>query len=72
MPTLRINHEGFDEACTSAGLYNKKAIARRMEIDQATLSRVTNGQATPGPRFIAGALRAFGTSWFAQLFKVVD
>lgn len=71
MPSLCINHEGFQRACDSAGLYSNKAIARRMQIDQATLSRATSGQSSPGPRFIAGALLAFGVSWFSDLFRVV-
>lgn len=71
MPSLCINHEGFQKACDTAGLYTNKAIARRMEIDAATLSRVTTGQSSPGPRFIAGAMLAFGGSWFADLFRVV-
>lgn len=71
MPKLCINHEGFQKACDTAGLRTSKAVARRMDIDAATLSRVTSGQSAPGSTFVAGALMAFGVSWFGDLFCVV-
>ena len=72
MATLRIDNEAFREACEQAGLDSNKAIARRMGIDTSTLSRVTSGKQTPGPKFIAGAVRAFGTLRFPEVFKVVS
>lgn len=72
MPTLKLNVESFERHCEKAGLRTRKAVARRLEIDEATLSRVMNGQAAPGPKFVAGAIVAFGTTTFGHIFRVVD
>lgn len=70
MPMLTINQEGFERAVRRAGVTTNEALARRMQVSTASVSRVRSGKANPSTQFVAGALAAFGTSWFGELFQV--
>jgi transcriptional regulator with XRE-family HTH domain len=72
LPTLKINPDGLERLRSQLGSPTNDALARRMKVDSATVSRVLSGKSTPGARFIAGALLAFGTAWIGELFQVVE
>jgi transcriptional regulator with XRE-family HTH domain len=72
MATLTINHEGLARLRKDAKAPTNEALARRLGVDGATVSRVLSGRAAPGPRFIAGALRAFGTLAFSDVFLITE
>ena len=72
MPSLKIDQDGLARLRKQLGSPTNDALARKMKVDSATVSRVLSGKSAPGTRFIAGALLAFGTAWFSDLFQVVD
>lgn len=72
MPTLVVNHNGFDRMRRKFGIEDDAELGRRMKVDKGTMSRVMSGKNAPSAKFIAGALRTFGDAWFAELFDVVD
>jgi transcriptional regulator with XRE-family HTH domain len=72
MPDITVNRDGFDRMVRQLGIESDRELARRMSMDVSTVSRVRSGKAAPGRRFIAAALKLFGTGWFNALFQVVD
>lgn len=69
MAKLEVNQEGWARACERARLTTNSSVARHMGIDPATLSRVLSGKASPGAKFVTGALRTFGFAWFEEIFS---
>lgn len=73
MATLTINHEGLARLRKDAKApVTNNGLARLLGVDKATVSRVLSGRAVPGPRFIVGSLRAFGTVLFSDVFLVTE
>lgn len=70
--TIHLNRQGFASVCEQAGLDTYKSLARRINVDLATVSRVMSGKANPGVRFIAGSVAAFGSARFPDLFSVTN
>lgn len=69
--TLTVSPEGVARLKKRAKAISDKDFARVMGVDQGQMSRVLAGKAAPGPRFIAGAVRAFGWHALKDLFAVV-
>lgn len=69
--TLAINLQGVERLKKRAKATTDRDFARVIGVDQAQMSRVLAGKAVPGPRFIAGAVRAFGWHALKELFIVV-
>lgn len=69
--TLAIRLEGVEKFKRRAKAVTDSDFAKIIGIDQAQVSRVLAGKAAPGPRFIAGAIRAFGYHSVKELFAVV-
>jgi len=67
-----VRTDGFDRMGRQLGIESNRDLARRMHMDVSTVTRVLSGDAKPGRRFIAHALRLYGTGWFNALFQVVD
>lgn len=72
MATLTIDQDGLERLKKQIGDPTNEALARKMKISSATVSRVLSGKSAPGTNFIAGAMLAFGSAWVSELFKVVD
>lgn len=69
--TLAINTEGVERLKKRAKAFTDRDFARVLGVDQGQMSRVLSGKAVPGPRFVAGAARAFGWHALKDLFAVV-
>lgn len=69
--TLTIRVEAVDRFKKRAKAVTDTDFARVIGVDPAQVSRVLAGKAVPGPRFIAGAARAFGWHALKDLFAVV-
>lgn len=56
-----------------AGLESDAELARRMGVNQSSLTRVLAGNSKPGVRFVAGMLDVFGGEhWFERLFVIAQ
>lgn len=69
--TLAIKPAGVDRFKRRAKVETDADFARVLDIDHAQVSRVLAGKAAPGPRFIAGAVAAFGWHALKDLFDIV-
>ena len=72
MATLKLRTDQLAKFRRLAGISTDDALAKRMGVNPATVSRVLRGTAVPGPRFIAGLIDVFGTECFTDLFEVVN
>ncbi|MFD7652872.1 helix-turn-helix domain-containing protein [Actinosynnema sp. NPDC059797] len=68
--TIRLRTCEFVQAARLARLHSDYALARRMEVNRSTVTRVLKGDLQPGPAFVGGALAALGKQ-FDDLFEVV-
>lgn len=71
LATLALKPDGLAKVRKLAKIDTDVELARRTGINPGNLSRVLNGKAAPGPKFVAGLLDAFGTEWFGDLFEVL-
>ncbi|MFC6089693.1 transcriptional regulator [Saccharothrix lopnurensis] len=69
--TIRLRAELFTKAMRLAGFRSDYALARAMDLNRSTVTRVLTGQLNPGPAFIAGALTALTPMTFTDLFHVI-
>lgn len=70
--TVELRTEAFTKAARLAGHTSHYALARAMEVNRSTVTRVLRGQLQPGSAFIAGALTALAPMQFHDLFEVVS
>lgn len=70
--TVRLRTEAFTAAVRLAGFRSVYALAKAMELNRSTVSRVMSGDLQPGPAFIGGALTALAPMPFNGLFDVTD
>lgn len=70
--TIRLRTEKFRKAALLAGYHSSYALAKAMEVERSTVTRVLNGSLQPGPAFIGGALTALEPMQFDDLFEVVS
>lgn len=69
--TIHLERDAFVRAAMLAGFRSDYALAKRMEVNRSTVSRVLMGKLQPGPAFVAGALVALAPHKFNDLFKIV-
>jgi len=69
---IRLRLDRIDEIAIARGLTTDTARAERIGVERSTYSRVRTGEIQPGPRFIAGCLRAFPDLRFEDLFEVAS
>ena len=69
-PFVRLRMARFDARAAELGLVTDAAKAEYIGVDKATLSRLINGEANPGERFIAACMATLGVP-FEELFEVV-
>lgn len=69
--TLRLRSDQLVKLRTLAGITTDNALAERMRMDPATVSRVLRGKQTPGPRFMAALVDCFPGWDLDDLFEVV-
>jgi transcriptional regulator with XRE-family HTH domain len=68
--TLRLNREQLDKLRKAHGIESESELARRIGVERSTLWRVSNGEASPSPAFIARVMVAFPTAQMGLLFEV--
>ena len=69
--TLELQTKGLNKIRRLTGGGTDRELAERLRINAGYLSRVLTGKSKPGPRFIAGAINAFGLDCFEDLFAIV-
>jgi transcriptional regulator with XRE-family HTH domain len=69
--TIRLRKDQLAKFRRLSGITTDDALATRMGVNAATVSRVLRGTAAPGERFIAGLLLVFGIECFPDLFEVI-
>lgn len=69
--TLRLRAQQLAKYRKLAGITTDDALARRMGVDPATVSRVLRGKQEPGSKFIAALVAAFPGMDLDDLFEVV-
>ncbi|MFC6091574.1 transcriptional regulator [Saccharothrix lopnurensis] len=68
--TIRLRTEAFLAALRKARFFSDYSLAREMQVNRSTVTRVLAGQLQPGPAFIAGALTALAPLTFDDLFTI--
>lgn len=68
--TLAINEDGLAQIRAEFRVVQDKDLADRLGVNKATVSRILQGKAAPGPQFIAAMLVAFPVK-FESIFDVV-
>jgi len=71
MSTLVIDTERFQQLRNEQGLDTVQSLASALGVDKGTASRVLNGKAAPGPRFISSVLTTFPVK-FEDVFTIVS
>ncbi|MEU5695923.1 transcriptional regulator [Actinosynnema sp. NPDC020468] len=69
--TIRLRAVAFAKAARLAGFSSDYALAKAMDLNRSTVTRVRGGELQPGPAFIGGALTALAPMQFDDLFEVV-
>ncbi|MFF5095091.1 MULTISPECIES: transcriptional regulator [Actinosynnema] len=69
--TILLLEEPFKKAAALAGYTSDYALAKAMDVNRSTVTRVLAGDLQPGPAFIGGALLALAPMEFKDLFQVV-
>jgi hypothetical protein len=69
--TLALRADGVAKLKRRAKVTADRDFAAVIGFDQGQMSRVLAGKSAPGPRFIAGAVQAFGWHALKDLFIVV-
>jgi len=70
--TLAINEDGLAQIRSEFRVVQDKDLAERLGVNKATVSRILQGKAAPGPQFIAAMLVAFPIKFEAIFDVVVD
>jgi len=68
---IRLRADQLGKYRGVAGIKTDDALARRMGMDPASVSRVLRGTAAPGPKFIGALVGAFPGLSIDDLFEVV-
>lgn len=68
--TIRLRALAFETAARRAGFRSDYALAKAMEVNRSTVTRVRGGDLHPGPAFIGGALKALSPLRFDDLFVI--
>jgi transcriptional regulator with XRE-family HTH domain len=69
---IKVRKDKLAELRAVAELDSDAELARKMGVNQSSLTRVIHGNAQPGNKFIAGLLQAFGgEQWFERLFILI-
>lgn len=69
--TLRLRADQLAKYRTLAGIKTDDALAKRMGVDPATVSRVLRGKQEPGGKFIGALVGAFPGLDLDDLFEVI-
>lgn len=69
--TLRLRTDQLEKMRRLAGIQTDAALAERMGVDPATVSRVLKGKNSPGPKFMAALVGCFPGFDLDDLFEVV-
>ena len=69
--TLRLRTDQLTKMRRLAGIQTDAALAERMGVDPATVSRVLKGKNSPGPKFMAALVSCFPGFDLDDLFEVV-
>ncbi|GAA2685795.1 MULTISPECIES: transcriptional regulator [Actinosynnema] len=69
--TIQLRDEEFTRVSRLAGYRSDYALARAMDVNRSTVTRVLSGDLQPGPAFIGGALVALYPLRFEDMFTVV-
>lgn len=72
MATLRLRKDKLASYRRLAGINTDLDLARRINMDPSSVSRVLKGSQEPGPRFIAGLVTVFGPELFPDLFEAIE
>jgi transcriptional regulator with XRE-family HTH domain len=74
MATIQLRKPALAKYRKMLNLTTDEALAFRMQVNPATVSRVLRDKTAPGPRFIAGLLTTFAEYGvdFNDLFEVVS
>lgn len=71
LATIALNKPGLAKIKRLSRIETDAELAKRINVDAGTVSRIITGRNAPGPRFIAGCIEAFGADCFTDLFVVV-
>ena len=71
-PTIVLNRAKLDELRRANGIETERDLARVLNVDTATLYRVTTGKTLPSNGFIARAKIAFPHVKFEDLFSIQE
>lgn len=66
--TVKLNVKAFEEQQSKYKLIEESKCAKKMELSSSQLWKVKMGIHDPGKDFIAGALKAFPSTSFDELF----
>lgn len=69
--TLRLRVDQLQKLRILAGITTDAALAERMGMDPATVSRVLKGRNAPGPKFMAALVSCFPGWDLDDLFEIV-
>ncbi|MFC6093959.1 transcriptional regulator [Saccharothrix lopnurensis] len=69
--TIHLHVDFFVASMRSRGFSSDASVARAMEVNRSTVTRVLAGELRPGRAFIGGALTALAPLTFDDLFTVV-
>lgn len=70
-PAITLRRDKLDELRRANGIESEAELARIIGVSPTTLWRISRGDVSPSPVFIARALLAFPHAKFETLFKVV-
>ena len=70
--TLRLRTDQLEKMRRLAGIQTDAALAERMGVDPATVSRVLKGKNSPGPKFMAALVSCFPGFDLDDLFEVIE
>lgn len=70
--TLKLRTDQLKKLRQLAGIETDSALAKRMDVDAATVSRVVRGIQAPGPRFMGALVACFPGFDLDDLFEVVE
>jgi hypothetical protein len=68
--TVKLRANVFERAAKLAGFKSDYALARAMDVNRSTVTRVRSGHLQPGSAFIGGVLIALAPMQFEDLFEV--